>query len=180
MTAALALVAFSGLSAAPAGAACHVPTSTYRPGIVTFVAHGQTTRVRVEIADTPETREVGLMCRTHLDPDAGMLFVFADDTRGPFWMKNTLIPLSIAFIDGKRHIVSLMDMRVPPDPSNPPPSDVYAPPKPYRYALEVNQGFFAQHEIDEKAEVLFQPQGAAGILSADPPPQSSEIRQKTR
>lgn len=166
MIAAVAALALAGLGTAPAGMGsaaqsyqapatpdCHVPSFPYKHGTVTFTEHGTATEVHVEIADTPDAEEVGLMCRTSLDPDAGMLFVFADDTRSPFWMKNTLIPLSIAFIDAKWHIVGLMDMRVAPDPSNP--ADLYAPGKPYRYALEVNQGFFTRHDIDEKAEVRF-------------------------
>ncbi len=157
---------------APATLECRVPSFTYKHGTVTFTEHGSTAEVRVEIADTPESQEAGLMCRTQLDPDAGMLFVFADDTRDPFWMKNTLIPLSIAFVDAKWRIVGLMDMRVAPDPSNPPPSDLYAPPKPYRYALEVNQGFFAQHGIDVKAEVHFLRQNATATPPAGSPASS--------
>lgn len=140
----------------PLGAECHVPSFAYRHGIVTFTERGRTTQVRVEIADTPERTEVGLMCRTALDPDAGMLFWFADKTQTPFWMKSTLIPLSIAFIDADWHIVRLMDMKVAADPENGP-FETYAPPRPYRYALEVNLGFFAQHDIDENAEVRFSP-----------------------
>jgi uncharacterized membrane protein (UPF0127 family) len=113
----------------------------------------------VEIADTLETQEVGLMCRTALDPDAGMLFQFAADTQGSFWMKDTLIPLSIAFIDSGWHIVSIMDMKVEPDPTHP--QALYAPSRPYRYALEVNQGFFGQRDIDGGAQVTFIPQGPA-------------------
>jgi len=152
----------------PARADCRVPPVTYKHGVVTFTEHGSPVQVRVEIADTPESQEVGLMCRTALEPDAGMLFMFPHDTRGGFWMKNTLIPLSIAFIDAKWHIVGLMDMRVAPDPSNPPLSDLFAPAKPYRYAVEVNQGFFAQHGIDEKAEVSFLRRTAAWPSPAAP------------
>ncbi len=140
----------------PAASDCHVPSLPYKHGVVTFSERGATTEVRVEIADTQEMEEIGLMCRTSLDRDAGMLFVFPEDTRTPFWMKNTLIPLSIVFLDAKWHIVAIMDMRVAPDPSNPPPSDLFAPAKPYRYALEVNQGFLNERGIDGKAEVSLQ------------------------
>jgi uncharacterized membrane protein (UPF0127 family) len=122
---------------------------------MSFTEHGTTVDVRVEIAETQQLREVGLMCRRSLDPDAGMLFVFEDQTRDPFWMKNTLIPLSIAFMGSHWEIVGILDMRVAPDPANPPPSDVWAPSRPYRYALEVNQGFFKAHGLDERAEVHF-------------------------
>lgn len=142
------------------GAECHVPSFSYRHGIVTFAERGHATQVRVEIANTPESQEVGLMCRTALDPDAGMLFWFADTTHVAFWMKSTLIPLSIAFIDADWHIVRLMDMKVAADPENGP-FENYAPPRPYRYALEVNLGFFAQHDIDENADVRFLPKESA-------------------
>jgi uncharacterized membrane protein (UPF0127 family) len=110
----------------------------------------------VELADTPDRQAVGLMCRPTLDPDAGMLFMFHYSTRGAFWMKNTLIPLAIAFIDSDWHIVRIMEMAVAPDPAEGP-FTYYEPPKPYRYALEVNAGFFARREISERAEVRFLP-----------------------
>lgn len=134
---------------------CTVPPLTYRHGTVIFTQGGQRTEVRVLIADTPEKQEYGLMCRTSLPADEGMLFVFADVTQVPFWMKNTLIPLSIAFIDDRWRIVAILDMAVEPDPAHP--SALYAPPRPYRYALEVNQGFFAKHGIHAGAEVRFSP-----------------------
>ncbi len=170
MMIAVTLLALLGLTAPPAGAECRVPTLAYKHGVVTFTEHGRTAQVRVEIADAPQSQEIGLMCRISLEPDAGMLFIFPEDTRGPFWMKNTLIPLSIAFIDARWHVVALMDMRVAPDPANPPPSDLFAPTRPYRYALEVNQGFFAHHGIDEKADVTFQRQTTAGPSPAPSSP----------
>ncbi len=158
--AAAVVAALLGTGPGSAGGPCQVLSFPYKHGIVTFTETGQTTPVRVEIADTSETQEYGLMCRTTLEPDAGMLFIFADATKEPFWMKDTLIPLSIAFIDSGWHIVSMMDMKVEPDPANP--VAVYAPPRPYRYALEVNQGFFAQHGIDAGAHVSFLPNPAKG------------------
>lgn len=142
--------------ARPANAqTCSAPQFKYRHGIVSFMEHGLTVDLRVEIADTEEMREVGLMCRRSLDPDAGMLFVFDALTRGGFWMKDTLIPLSIAFMNDHWQVVGIMDMRVAPDPANPPVSDVWSPNRPYRYALEVNQGFFKNHDLDDQAQVRF-------------------------
>ena len=144
--------------ALPAGAqACTVPALRYRHGIVSFTERGTTTDVRVEIAETEQAREIGLMCRRAMDPDAGMLFIFEDLTRAPFWMKNTLIPLSIAFLDNRWHVVGLDDMRVAPNPADPPPGDTWSPAKAYRYALEVNQGFFKAHGLDDRAQVRFTP-----------------------
>lgn len=142
----------------PAGADdCPAPVFNYKHGVVSFTEHGATVDVRVQIADTERMREIGLMCRRALDSDAGMLFVFADQTREAFWMKNTLIPLSIAFLDGTWHVVGMYDMRVAPDPANPPPTDIWAPMKPYRYALEVNHGFFKAHNLDDRAQIRFTP-----------------------
>jgi uncharacterized membrane protein (UPF0127 family) len=153
---AAAAAALLAIPAGPAGADdCTVPAFRYRHGVVAFTEHGTTVNVRVEIADTEEAREVGLMCRRALDPDAGMLFLFADVTREPFWMKNTLIPLSIAFMDPRWRILGIYDMRVAPNPADPPADDLWAPTRPYRYALEVNQGFFAAHGIDTRAQVRF-------------------------
>ena len=159
------IVALAGALAAvgpvPAGAPCSVPLFAYHTGIVVLSEGGRVTRVRVQIADTPDRRQVGLMCRPALDPDAGMLFMFHYPTRGAFWMKNTLIPLAIAFIDSDWHIVRIMEMAVAPDPAAGP-FAYYGPPKSYRYALEVNTGFFARHEISERAEVRFSPTEGGG------------------
>jgi uncharacterized membrane protein (UPF0127 family) len=97
--------------------------------------------VQVEIADTPAKQEVGLMGRTALAANAGMLFVFDREVSLPFYMKDTLIPLSIAFIDSGGRIVDIQDMQ-PLDETNHPPA------APYQYALEVNQGFFAEYGIE--------------------------------
>jgi len=156
------LAAALGTAPSPAQAECPLVMYAYHHGTVIFSEQGHETRVRVEIADTQDKQEYGLMCRTVLDPDAGMLFVFDFSSRTSFWMKNTLIPLSIAFIDSNWRIVGVMDMLVAPDPADPPASAVYTPKKPYRYALEVNLGFFAQHGIDEHAQVRFVPEESRG------------------
>jgi len=154
-----ALLAAAGLSGVQRVRAddCTVPAFQYKHGTVSFTEHGATVDVRVEVADTEPAREVGLMCRRSLDPDAGMLFVFEDLTRVPFWMKDTLIPLSIAFLNNRWRSVGIMDMRVAPNPADPPPGDLWAPTRPYRYALEVNQGFFKDHNLDDHAQVRFTP-----------------------
>jgi uncharacterized membrane protein (UPF0127 family) len=103
--------------------------------------NGERTEVEVEIADdTPEQRR-GLMERTELAENAGMLFVF--DREGPrsFWMRNTLVPLSIAYIASDGRIVDIQDMQ-PQDETSHPSAE------PAQYALEVNQGFFAERGIE--------------------------------
>ena len=91
--------------------------------------------VRLEVADTPESRAIGLSHRPSLPAGDGMLFVFPSDDRAPFWMKDTLIPLSIAFISSDGRILDIQDMQQMTE-------DLHRPAQPYRYALEVNQGFF--------------------------------------
>jgi len=164
LTAVVALpVALAGAGPMPAeAAACSAPLFAYRAGTVILSEGGRVTRVRVQIADTPDRQEVGLMCRNALDPDAGMLFIFPAAVRESFWMKNTLIPLAIAFIDTNWHIERIMEMPVAPDPTAADPSafPLYDPHLPFRYALEVNSGFFKLHDLSERAMVRFVPEGS--------------------
>ena len=91
----------------------------------------------VEIADDPDERETGLMGRDELAVNNGMLFVFPDAALRSFWMKNTLIPLSIAYINSRGEILEIHDM----EPKSLQPVRSRYPAK---YALEVNQGRFDQ------------------------------------
>jgi uncharacterized membrane protein (UPF0127 family) len=111
---------------------------------------GGEVEVRVEIAEDASERARGLMYRTALAENRGMLFVFPREERLSFWMKNTLIPLSVAFMDSEGRIVDIQDMKPLDDD---PPSYVSA--EPARYALEVNQGFFEEHgvEVGDSAEL---------------------------
>ena len=93
-----------------------------------------------EVARTPAEQQAGLMMRTQMAPHEGMLFVFGDlDTRC-FWMRNTLLPLSIAYIADDGTIVNIEDMKPRSDAS-------HCSKKPVRYALEMNQGWFAKRGI---------------------------------
>ena len=105
---------------------------------------GDEVEVRVEIANSPDEQARGLMGRTALAEGRGMLFVFPDEEVRSFWMRNTLIPLSIAFMDSEGQIVDLQDMK--PLDDNPP---HYVPAEPTRYALEVNRGFFEERGVEE-------------------------------
>jgi uncharacterized protein len=100
-------------------------------------------RLTVEAADTPDERERGLMERTSLGDGEGMVFLFDGPTDGEFWMKDTLIPLSIAFWDEAGRIVGIRDM----DPCTADPCPTYGVADPYVGALEVNQGFFGAHGV---------------------------------
>lgn len=101
---------------------------------------------KVEVARTPAERARGLMERTRLPASGGMLFVFETADRHCFWMRNTPLPLSIAFIDASGRIVALADMAPRSDALHCPPSEV-------RYALEIAQGGFAARGIAPGARV---------------------------
>jgi uncharacterized membrane protein (UPF0127 family) len=103
---------------------------------------GGKVELMVEIADDPPEQTRGLMERTALGEDRGMLFVYPDEQVRSFWMKNTLIPLSIAYIASDGSIVDLQDMK--PLDDDPP---HYVSAEPARYALEVNEGYFEKHGI---------------------------------
>jgi uncharacterized membrane protein (UPF0127 family) len=104
-----------------------------------------------EIAATNIARDSGLMGRTTLGANAGMLFVYAGDQDPAFtafWMHRTLVPLSIAFMDSTRRVINIEDMA--------PDTDRYHfATAAYRYALEVNQGWFASHAVASGATVTF-------------------------
>jgi uncharacterized membrane protein (UPF0127 family) len=102
----------------------------------------------VEVAKTPEERAKGLMHRKHLGKDDGMLFIFETEDVHGFWMKDTFVPLSIAFIDKAGFIVRITDMK-------PLTLESHPPPKPILYALEMNKGWFSTHGIKEGDVVRF-------------------------
>jgi hypothetical protein len=97
-------------------------------------------RVAVEVADEPDEWRTGLMHRRSLAANAGMIFVFPQPIRGGFWMKNTLIPLSIAFFDRRGRILRIMVMT----PCRADPCPTYDPKVAYKGALEVNRGSFGR------------------------------------
>jgi uncharacterized membrane protein (UPF0127 family) len=107
------------------------------------------TLIDLEIAETAEQQQLGLMNRTCLDEDRGMVFIFFDEQQGGFWMKNTLIPLSIAFFDVEGKILKILDM----EPCEADPCEVYDPGVSYMGALEVNQGAFDEWGIEEGDEL---------------------------
>ncbi len=102
----------------------------------------ESVEVRVEIADEPDEQAKGLMDRMALGQDQGMLFVFPTEEDRSFWMKDTLIPLSIAYMDSEGRIVDIQDMKALDD--DPP---HYVSAEPARYALEVNKGFFDERGV---------------------------------
>lgn len=97
-------------------------------------------RIDAQVALTPEQREIGLMWRKQMPMHEGMLFVFEQPGQQCFWMKNTLLPLTAAFVRDDGSIVNLADMQ-------PQTTNSHCSVEPVRYVLEMNQGWFARHGI---------------------------------
>ncbi len=131
-------------TSAPSVVATSAPARTTFPtGTLRVLTANRPVSVRVEIADTPEARSQGLMGRRRLAPNAGMAFLFEQPTTNRFWMKNTLIPLSIAFWDETSRIVAIRDMA----PCLEDPCPLYSAGTPYIGAVEVNRGFLNAHGV---------------------------------
>ncbi|MDE2584807.1 MAG: DUF192 domain-containing protein [Betaproteobacteria bacterium] len=113
-------------------------------------------RIEAEVALNQADRMQGLMHRTQMGPNQGMLFIFPQADRHCMWMKNTLIPLSVAFLDDTGHIINVRDMQPQTETS-------HCADKAARFALEMNQGWFAAKGIKAGA--------AIGGLDRLPPPQ---------
>jgi hypothetical protein len=128
----------------------------FKKGTVVLLAPGRRVVLQVEVADTAMARSRGLMNRERLATDGGMLFIFEEPGHWGFWMKNTLIPLSIAFIDKSWRIVDIQDMAVAPNPREGP-FTIYEARAAALYALEVRQGLFKQKGIGVGARVVFTP-----------------------
>ena len=104
-------------------------------------------KITVEVAQTQEEKSRGLMFRTRLDKDTGMLFVFSEEQRLSFWMKNTYIPLTIGFFNKKRKLLETQDMLPPLGPISDGQLKNYASASPALYALEMERGWFTQNKI---------------------------------
>lgn len=125
------------------------PTTQGRAMARIQTAAGGPVEIQLEVADTPESRSMGLSRRPSLPEGSGMLFIFVVDQQGPFWMKDTLIPLSIAFIAADGRILEIQDMA-------PMTEELHRPAQSYRYALEVNQGFFSRNGVNPGDQVEIQ------------------------
>jgi uncharacterized membrane protein (UPF0127 family) len=106
--------------------------------------------IQAEVASTPSTQQLGLMFRKELGTNAGMLFIFSEKAGHCFWMKNTLIPLSIAFLEDDGKIINIEEMQ-------PQTEDNHCPKKVTRFALEMNKEWFSSRKI-----------GAGSVISGLP------------
>jgi uncharacterized protein len=128
------------------GAQGAVPTAQV---VLQPAAGGPAVTVAVELARTPDEQARGLMFRRELPEGRGMLFLFEREEIRRFWMKNTLIPLDMIFLDGKRQIVGVEENTVPHDEESRGPDD------PAQYVLEVPAGYTRRHGLGPGARASF-------------------------
>jgi uncharacterized protein len=141
----------AGVSAPPAEGPAAAPAAPRGPRPVVYLsgAAGES-RVEVEVVSTPATTQRGLMYRQHLPPEDGMLFLMEERKVQSFWMRNTLIPLDMIFIDRDLTVVGVVDRATPlTDDSR----DVG---RPSLYVLEVNGGWAKQHGVGAGSKVRFE------------------------
>jgi uncharacterized membrane protein (UPF0127 family) len=103
-------------------------------------------RIQAEVASTPQARQVGLMNRTFMPTDSGMLFIFDQKATHCFWMSNTKIPLAIAFLGDDGKIVNIEEMQAET-------LNNHCPKVPVRYALEMNRQWFSQRAIGPGSQI---------------------------
>lgn len=106
--------------------------------------------IRAQLALTPQQRQIGLMHRREMPGHEGMLFVFDGASQQCFWMRNTLLPLSIAFLADDGTVVNLADM-------TPQSDDSHCSARPVRFALEMNQGWFAKRGVKPGTRISGEP-----------------------
>jgi len=144
---ALCLIPISASSwaqlASPTGPQLTLPRVTLQAGMY---------QIDAQIASTEDQREVGLMFRPQMPQHEGMLFVFEQPAPQCFWMKNTILPLSAAFIEADGTIVNIEDMK-------PQTTDSHCSKKPVQFVLEMNQGWFAKKGLKAGTKLTGAPFG---------------------
>ncbi len=106
--------------------------------------------LQVQVAQTPEQQQTGLMFRKTMGTNEGMLFVFDEPRQQCFWMKNTLLPLSVAFIDDSGRVANIDDMK-------PQTLDSHCSTRPVRFVLEMNVGWFDKRGIKAGSKFVGEP-----------------------
>ncbi len=144
---ALGLFTLAGAVGVPAPAQAQAPSASAAPSpqgraqtLAMVDLQAGLHRIRAMVARSPDERATGLMWRTEMPANEGMLFVFEQPQMQCFWMKNTLIPLAIAFIDDDGRIVNLDEMK-------PQTTNTHCSQRPVRYVLEMNAGWFQRKGV---------------------------------
>jgi uncharacterized protein len=143
------VLVFLLLPAVVVAAGGEAPTPQYPARELTIVSAGGSHRFYVELAETPAQMERGLMFREQLAPNAGMLFDFKQPTKATMWMKNTLIPLDMLFVDQGGRIVNIHERAVPLS------TAIIAAAAPVRAVIELNGGTAAHLGIKPGDRVIF-------------------------
>jgi len=138
------LIKLLGLMVFLTAAPCSAAGVSTGPSTLELEANGY--HIEAEIAATNDSRTLGLMFRSILPANHGMLFIYPDERAHCMWMKNTQIPLSAAFLDGDGTIVNITAM----EPSS---AENYCASRPVRYVLEMNQGWFQKRGIRVGARI---------------------------
>jgi uncharacterized membrane protein (UPF0127 family) len=131
------------------GAIASAQLATFPTAELTIVSAGGPHKFTVELATTPGQMEQGLMFRQHLAPDAGMLFDYRTPSMAAMWMKNTLIPLDMLFVDEQGRVINIHERAVPGS------LDPIAAAAPARAVIELNGGTAARLGIKPGDRVLF-------------------------
>ena len=147
--------AFRAILAIAAMFAASITHAQGQPPLATIQLQIGLYLIKAEVAASYGTRMQGLMQREKMGANEGMLFVFPDRDKQCMWMKNTLLPLSVAFVDDSGVILNVEDMQ-------PQTENSHCSAKPARYALEMNQGWFKSKNIKPGAKI-------AGLEKAGPP-----------
>jgi uncharacterized membrane protein (UPF0127 family) len=134
------------LSGALAPAQAQMPSGP-QPTLPLVTLQAGIHRIQAELANTPQARQTGLMHRKSLAPNHGMLFSFEQKAGHCFWMRNTLIPLSIAFLDDDGSIVNIAHME-------PESEQSHCPAKPVRFALEMEHGWFGKRGLEAGSKLV--------------------------
>jgi uncharacterized membrane protein (UPF0127 family) len=122
---------------------CSHPAAMPPKGLVIVQTSNGDATLHIEIADTQALRDRGLMGRTSLAPDDGMAFLWSSSSTSSFWMKDTLMPLSIAFWDSAGNVVAIDEMT----PCTSDPCETYGAPVAYVGAVEANARWFDEHGV---------------------------------
>lgn len=139
------------------------PSTGYpTPNAMFHTANGDTILLKLEVASTEAQRQYGLMYRQSLDPDSGMVFTWTSPVQESFWMENTLIPLTVAFIGSDDRVQEMQDMQAET-------CTFHTPSQPYEYAIEANLGFFAANGIRPGDQVTMHVANAPAPVAAPQP-----------
>lgn len=154
----LALLLLTSMFASPPPAPTVKPLATTAVPIAPTATLPDGTRIRIELAVTPQEHQLGLMFRDSLAADHGMIFIFDEDGIWPFWMKNTFIPLDMVWLDGAGVVAEVRD-NVQPCRADPCPS--YTPLARSRFVLELAAGAARTHGVKTGATLRFE--GVPGV-----------------